>query len=211
MALTPLSINTDLKTFKANVRANTKTISVQQSQLLEPFLDDIVHNAVTSVRTEFSQQLANKYLMEAKSTDSDITETSNLIDISTLEVFDVNSMDLRDATHGPIRFKSSTEFDNLRTIYSTTHLADALFARVVNVKATNNKIQIETYRGSNVTTAGNLTLTYERNAKKATADATKIDLPDEFMPLAIERATILVFDWIAGKVSPITRVQSKNA
>jgi hypothetical protein len=200
MAFIPLATTTTLQDFKAVVRMATGTVSVQESLLLEATLDEIVHASIVGVRSRLGPGLDEKYLTEAKSANGEIAEASNLIDISTLEIADVTRMSLLDATNGAIPFKRSEEFNGLKAIYSATMLANALFARVVNVLATNNKMQIETFRGMNVATAGALTLTYYRNPKKATAETTKLDLPEELIPIAEDVAIVKVFEFL--KKSP---------
>lgn len=209
MAFVPLATTTDLKTFRAMVRLKTGTVTIQESQLLDTSLDDIIHAAVVDVRTRLAQKLDEKYMTEAKSADGDIAEASNLIDVSTLGIADAGKITLYDSTNGPIPIKTPTEFDNIKTLYSATSLASAMFARLVNVKATDNKLQIETYRGTSVATPGALVLTYPRVPVKAAAATTKIDLPEDMIPLAEDVAVIMVSELL--KKSPpadvVARVQ----
>ena len=207
MAFTPLATITDLKTFRTAVRRASGSISTQESLILDPMLTDIIHSAITEVRTRLADRLNIRYQTEARSADSEIAEASNLIDISSLNIFDTATMTLRDGTHGLIALKSPAEFDGLRTLYSTTMLANALFARVVNVKADNNKLQIETYRGMNVASPGALTLVYLRNPSQATADATKVDLPEDVVPLAKDVAVVMVSEVL--KKSPPADVAAR--
>lgn len=187
MAFVPLSINNSLGTIKANIRSQTGTLSPQESGLFELQINDIVHNAALFVRN-----LLGRFVDAFYSTSATATEASNLIVISTLELDDVNRLTLYDATHGVIPFVSNHLFYQMQTLYTSTQLADTILATVSNILATDNKLQIKTYRGTNKTSPGTLTLVYPRTPNKATADATKVDIPDTYVPLVQDCATLYV-------------------
>ena len=189
---TPLGTETTLAAFKAQVRSQTGTTSVQASGILEPTLTNIVHSAIKWVRG-----IAGK-LLDVYSTSTTVTESGNLIDISALNIYDYNRMKLFDATHGEFSFKSSEEFYTLKSLLLSSAEAFGLFCHVTFIS---DKSQIQTYRGNSVGTAGTLTLVYQRNPTKTTTETDKLDLPESYMPIAIAVASRMVFER-QGKAVP---------
>ena len=156
-------------------------------------MEDICHLSI-----QFIRNYLGKFLDQFYSTTVTVTEASNLINISTTDIADANRLLLYDATHGKISIISETEFYGFLTLYSTTQLADAVFASISNILDTDNRLSLKTYRGTNKTTPGVLTFVYPRNPKKA-ADTDKLDLPEAYVPVAVDLATTMVFRKIEHK------------
>ena len=193
MAFINIATQTTLAIMKANVRSQSGTIVSQYSGLIEPQLEDICHLSI-----QFIRNYLGKFLDQFYSTTVTVTEASNLINISTTDIADANRLLLYDATHGKISIISETEFYGFLTLYSTTQLADAVFASISNILDTDNRLSLKTYRGTNKTTPGVLTFVYPRNPKKA-ADTDKLDLPEAYVPVAVDLATTMVFRKIEHK------------
>lgn len=194
MAFIKLAVTTTLPVMQANVRKKTGTLSEEESELLKPELDNICHNAIVAVRTRYGKSLNGLY-----KTSETVTEASNLIVISTKDIFDIFDMELYDGTHGQVPLLRTVQFNNLRTLYAGE--TDALFAHISNIVATDNKLQIQTLRGSAVTTPGTLTLSYPRNPVKTVNSDTdkKLDLPEHLIPEAEDMAARAVLQLLKEK------------
>ena len=188
MPFIPLAINTTLADFEAGIRKKRGALSEQESQLFTKQLGRVIYRALASIRKRYAPELNDKYW-----TDETVTESSNLINISALDVYDFTTVELSDSTHGPFIFVGENEFSNLTTIYSAAQLANAMFAEISNISSGGNNAQhVRTYRGTNKTTPGTLTFSYCRNVKKPTSASEKLDLPEEFIPLAEDLAAVML-------------------
>lgn len=190
MAFVPVGVNTTLAQFKERVRAQSNTISPQESGVIEPELTNLIHAAVVQIRATLDKLVDQHYAITET-----VTEDSNLIDISTKDISDINRITLYDATHGAVPLVTSSDFDSLLTVFKNTTLAtEYLFGCVKNIlSGGDNKLCIKTARGTSKATPGTLTLTYPRNPVKATLEAGKIDLPEKYIPAAQDLATTMVY------------------
>jgi hypothetical protein len=197
MAFTPLAVTTTLGSFKTQVRAATGAIDPQTSGLLDLTLNDLAHQAVTLVR-----MIGGKVLDPLYSTQSTaVTEAAGLVTANTLDMVDGSRFTLYDSVDGDIPILDSEQFYGLKSLYSSTDLANGIFAHLRT--KTDGALTFEIYRGSSETKDAGSTTTvmYFRNPVKATAEATKIDLPEAYMPMAIDVATVMTFR-LLGKVPP---------
>lgn len=191
MAFTVLGKNTSLGRAMALIRMRTGTLDVQESEIFDPQLVDVVHQAVLAAAAKLPKE---RYSTTVTSAASEIAEASNLIDISTLDIADQakESMALIDATHGDIPIIDSSLFNSLKSHYTASALTNGLFARLTNIKATDNKLQIQTYRGSTVATPGALEFTFIRNPKYITTMTAMLDIPEDLIPFVIEVAVVAI-------------------
>lgn len=187
MPITPLAVNTTLASMKERVRAQSNTVSPQGSGIIEPEMTNLIHHAIVMLRT-----LLGAIVDPVYSTNETVVESTNIIDVSTVDIANTNKISLYDATHGVIPLVSDREFDSLRTLYANTSLStEQLFAKITS--STSSGLRIQTHRGSSKATPGTLTLTYPRNPVKATTEATKLDLPERYVPIAADLATVMVY------------------
>jgi hypothetical protein len=187
MPTTPLAVNKTLALFTERVRGQTSTISEQESGINKLEMNNIIQSSVMFVRSLLGKVVDGWY-----STNATVTESSNNIGISTLDIADISGLRLYDATHGSVPIVSDTEFDTFRTLYAgTTIVTEQMYARVTTTA--DAALKIQTVRGATKATPGTLTLTYPRNPIKATASASKIDLPEKYIPAAEDVAAMMVF------------------
>lgn len=213
MAFVPIAPVTDLETVKATIRSQSATLNAQHTEVLSLQLTDIVHLSV-----QFVRNFAGKVLDQFYSTSVAVTEATNLINISTLDISDIHRMFLNDATQGRVAILSETKFYSIQQLYTAAQLADAIFAMISNVLDTDTRMSIRTFRGTNRTTVGTLTLVYPRNPTKAAADTSKLDIPESYIPIVIDVATVMVFrkvnqkppSEVEGRVMSFTQAQAQG-
>lgn len=192
MAFKTIGTVTTLASIKANAVLQAGAISQQESEILDFQLNDIIHRAIVFVRSMFGRLLDSFY-----QTSATVTEVAGKIDISTLDLADVNRFALYDSVSKKIPIVSNEIFYEIQTLYSPSDLAQAIFGRVANIMDTDNKLEIETFRGSQKSASvsgysGVVTLTYPRNPKKVTTDTEYVDLPEHLVPLATDVATVAI-------------------
>ena len=190
MALTPIAINTSLGRFIAMMRMKSGTLEDQELEIFNLQAVDVAHYAIC--------ETANSVPKKKYQTSSIVTETSNLIDLSTLDIADKDlvQMSLYDSTVGNIPLLEVQEFDKLRSRYTTAELVSTFFAKI---DTTSDKLQIKTYRGANVVSPGTLTFTYIRNPFYQTSMTGMVDLPEELVPTAIEVATKHILEIVKNR------------
>jgi hypothetical protein len=197
MAFTPLAVTTTLKSFRTQVRAATGAIDPQTSSLLDLTLNDLVHQSVMMVRVIGARALDPLYQTQSTA----VTEAAGLVTANTLDAIDGSRFTLYDSVDGDIPIVPSEQFYGLRSLYSSSDLASAIFAHLRS--KTDGAITFEIYRGSSETKDAGSTTTvmYFRAPSKATTDAAMIDLPESYIPIAIDVATVMAFR-LLGKVPP---------
>jgi hypothetical protein len=196
MALIPLS-STTLLEFRSRVKGQSSSIVDQFSGVMGNAWDDLIHDAVVFIRS-----LAGVVLKEQYMTRASVSEVSNLIDIHTYKIADLQGVTLFDETHGSVPIRSTAEFFGLRTLYGSAGNPNGLFAHYISmVDGDIRGFAIETFRGTNKATPGALKFNYPRVPEKPTTDAGYIDLPDYLIPIGIDAATVMAFRRI-GRVPP---------
>lgn len=195
MAITPLSTDTTLADFEAVLQSRTDTESVQKSGILLDEIDDIIHNAVKQVRTIAKKALAPSYVTVT----AFVPSADGIIDLSTTSIFELSPANivLRDTAIGEIDVVPEAMWQDLRRLYPAGSLNEACFARVATIA---EKLSIEIYRGAGLVAYGTVSLTYSRMPVKALAAATKIDLPDDKIPIAEDIATLLLMGRLGRQV-----------
>jgi hypothetical protein len=196
MAFTPLAVTTTLGSFKTQVRAATGAIDPQTSGLLDLTLNDLVHQAVVLVRSIGATALDEFYWTRWTSG----VETSLVIPVSTLDFSSARQIVVYDSVDGDITIIPSDRFYALQGLYSATDLADAIFAHIRT--NTDGAISVELFRGTSKTDqASTLTIMFPRTPTKATLETAKIDLPEAYIPAALDVAEVMTFR-LLGKVPP---------
>ena len=190
---------TALSVFMQNMRSQAGAISVQESQLIDPQLIDIAHNAVTFVRNVVGKFVDDLY--KTKVTLS-VTISSNLgtCDLTSYctaavgTIADPSRMSLFDPVLKEVAIMTSERFNGFRTVYSSGVLTiTGAIATVVQVSA---KTSLMIYTGA---ANGSLSpdLFYYRNPIKVIAAADTIDLPDHLVPMAQDVGTMYIFRKLA--------------
>lgn len=187
MAIVKLAVTTTLPIIEQRIRKKSHTLSAQQSKIISAQMEDIIHSALVNVRTLFGM-----YLDSVFSTDATVTESTNKIDISTLDIANYNNLTLYDITHGPIPILETDQF--FQDKFNLSADTKLLIARVTRLTITgNDKLAIETVRGSTVSSPGNtITLVYPRNPiKTIKSDADlHLDIPEGLTPLVESMAVV---------------------
>jgi len=186
MAFIPLAITTTLAIIKSNIRSRSSTISPQISQMIELQLDDIVQDAlsfVVGLVRKVDKDFNDLYWTVEAAVAPSAVNSLQSFDISILDLYDAASISVYNSTDDRIDIIPTKLFDDFRKRYST-----ALFARIVNAGGANGKLVIQCS-----STPATSDITYLRNPKKATADATKIDAPEHVIPYVENVAIMNVF------------------
>jgi len=183
-----LATYTTLAQMEANVRSQTGTLSQQQTLLLDPMLVDIIHDAIIRTRALAGPLLDSAYMTEIG---VQLSETPYTIDISGIDIWDINKISLDDSNNGPIPLYTPAKFSQMKRNYNTS--PQALFGTVVNTEVKTNvkALAIKLFRGSEIY-LGMLTLTYPRIPRYVSNEADLLDLPEPYIPLATDLATIKV-------------------
>lgn len=175
-----------------DVRERTNTISEEESELYRIPLVNMIHDAILSVRSVIAQKdgIHQEMLKDFYWTEGTVTEASNLVDISTLDIWwegaNFHELTYFDVNNGGATLMTQEKFNNLKTIYSDAMMANFFIGYPANILATNNKFQIRTFRGSSLASAGALTLGYPRNPYKRTLNTDLMDATEEMMRTVVE-------------------------
>jgi len=188
MADKNLATTTTLAALKAIIRDRTGTLDVQDSDLIGTTLSNLIHQAITTVRT-----LAGPLLDLVYNTDATVMPdvTSKGIDISLFDIANVNLVSLYDVIHGPIPIYRVSLFNAMQKSYVND--TNALFGTITNMvtTGTDNVLAIKLCVGSGVA-LGTLTFTYPRNPRKVVVDSEKIDIPEWCVQMVADIATIMI-------------------
>jgi hypothetical protein len=180
---------------KSEVRAQTSTISQQESGVIELQLNDLVHHALTNVRSALDRLVDDFYRVEISVTPG--TPSSGLYTCTVLSagtVWDLNKVSLWEGTLKEIPIYPRRQFDGLRSIYTSTDFGTTKGIATIFTLAAGT-IQILVF--SQAASLTGLNLIALRPPTKETTDANTVDLPDRWVPLAIDHCTMLVFRRLA--------------
>jgi hypothetical protein len=194
MAQVPIATVTTLAQMMAEIRERTNTVSQEESELYDVPLVNLCHDAILLVKSKQDpKQMARFY-----ATDVTVTESSNLVDISTLDIASADPKDLMylDTANGVALMITAAAFQNLKVIYSATDMAYMFIAYIASQGTTDPKFQIKTFRGSALVSPGTLSLVYLRNPAKQTTKTGKLDATEEMIREAIE----LVVQWVPDRL-----------
>lgn len=184
------------------VRERTDTISEEESELYFLPMANMLHDAIIEVRAAFARkdQIYRTMLKDFYWSESTVTEATNLVDISALDIWwdavNVDELTYYDATNKSATMMTQAKYNDLKTIYSDAMMADFFLAYAANILATNNKFQLRTFRGANLGAAGALTLGYPRNPVKRTQRSDFPDCTEEMLRDVIE----LLIKWVPTKL-----------
>lgn len=188
-----LAVTTTLATVKANIRSKTGSISTQDSLLIEPQLNDIVHFAIQFVRT-LGGKFVDAYYMQKK---LDLTFAGTTPDftasITALNIADANAVRLYHATLKEIPVVTNQMFNALRTVYAATDIGTTRgFATVSLTSATPAVLTV--YLFSNIASfPTNVEISFPRNPVKVTTETDTVDIPEQFIPFVVDTAAKDVF------------------
>jgi hypothetical protein len=191
-----------LALFKAGVRAQSDSLSQQESQLIDLELVDIIHNSAMMVRTLLGRVLDPFYMSEQTLGTITFTAGFATITIATYSIADINGLTLYDPTLKEVPILPYMQFNALRSLYTATQIGTTDAIATVEVEAgTPNVLSLAFWSGvsSPITT---MTIQYPRNPVKVSTDADTIDLPDYLIPIAQDMATMSVFRQVS-RVPPV--------
>ena len=177
----------------SQVEARAGMLDRQKSQMNDVELDAICHEAVLKVFDRIVIQ--NPDALSFYRTDEEATEIANLIDISTQTIYRI--VGLYDSVNGKILIlESDDEFFDKKLRFADKAV---VIARYSNILATDNKLQLQTFRGTGATTVGTLTFVYLRVPRKTTFDDSTgflpyLDVQDNLIPVVIDVAVEMLLN-----------------
>jgi len=185
MAHVSIATVTTLGQVLDEIRERTDTISEEESELYRLPLANLFHDALLMIREQMPPEMMKDFYRTEPAT---VTETSNLVDISALDIWSTSPTDMTyyDSKNGVAAMMRQSQFDNMKTIYSTEGLANFFIAYVSNIVATNSKLQIRTFRGTALATDGTRKLGYIRNPVKVVTMSAYPDCSEGMIRPAIE-------------------------
>ena len=191
-----LATTTTLANMKAQVRGQLGAVSEQESGILSIEMNDIIHQAITNLRAILGKLVADFYRTKGSISPTGTTPDFS-ITVAAKEIADVNDVALYNATLKEIPIVSAKKFNALRTLYSASEIGTTHgFATIANTEtalATQSVLTLYIY--SNVasqTTLASTEFYYSRFPKKVTTDADTLDLPEIYIPIARDIATVYV-------------------
>jgi hypothetical protein len=195
-----LSADWTLARAKAYVRNQTNTLSQQESRIIDTQLTDLVHQSLLSIRTMLDRIVEGSYKATQSVTfgaaSSGLCAGTPLT--GTNRPYDLKKVSLFDTTYKEIPIYSKAMFDAMRTVQTTTSLGTlGAFAGIYSLSA--GTVEIDAFVGNAAPAAA--TLTYIRPIIKQTDDAYTIDMPDRWVPSALDHCVLQVFRRLA-KIPP---------
>lgn len=199
-----ISADWTLANARAQVRAQSSTISKQTSGVLDKQLNDLFHASLVIVRSTLDK-LVDDYYKVVSGTLAFSAASSGLSALTTPLSAAARPYDMRvsknslfDTTYKEIPLYNKMEFDARRTVISVSDLG--LTGAIGTIyMTTSGTVQIDTYVGN--TAPAGCVLTYLRPPTKETTDTNTVDLPDRWVPLAIDHCTQALFRRV-GKAAP---------
>jgi len=207
-----ISNDWSLTRVKSQVRAQTSTLSAQESGMIETQLNDLVHESLLSVRGALDILVDDEYRIVGSDTTvpgtfstSSSGYSSNVSDpIASGTIYDMNTskMSLFGVTQytGEIPIFTKKKFDALRSVYGTnTDIATTKgFATVYST--TTGTVIIAVYGNPTANTAPTFNFVYLRQPTRETTDTNTLDLPDRWIPLMIDHCTAQIFKRLSKTV-----------
>jgi hypothetical protein len=178
----PLGATSTLLIVRSNVRAITGTESVQISQLLEPTLTDYINDAVKLVRGFARLSLRHFYYTEAS------ISLGASVDLSSMNIYDITTARLvlaSDNTQIPILNRNV--YNNMLQLHTFAT------GQWIATLSTSSGGTWSLFVGGAATPAGTATLAYERNPARVIADASVLDIPDQYIPIVTDIACLTVW------------------
>lgn len=193
-----LATTTTLKNFKAQIRSQLGAVSQQESGIIDLEMNDIIHQAITSLRTTLGNIIKDFYITKGtivSSSDMSGSVPNYTVNIATREIADIHDINLFHSTFGEIPVLPRAKFLLIKSTYSASDIgttkAIATIANTETALATQSVLTIYVYSNASATSAFNNTeFWYPRYPKKVVADTDTLDLPELYVPLARDIATI---------------------
>lgn len=199
---------TTLGTMMANVRGQAKSLSSQETNLLDIQLADLVHDAILWVRGVYGKLIDDWYRTRYTALTFSGSTPNFTVDISSLSMSDINRLRIYDATLGEIPILSNAEFNGIRTNYTATQIgATKGVATVVAAggtmgsKSANPPISILLY--SNAAAAPStpeLFITRTPIKVLYSAPTDTLDIPEIAIPLVQNAATVYVLNKMGQQI-----------
>lgn len=191
----PLS-NVALASIIANVRSQTGTLNEVESNVYQPQIIDIIHDALTIVFVKERMLLRRFYATTVPAAITTLPGGMNIIPFYDLEIAEVDTLMLSHSG-GQIGLLSRVVYNSLVSLYTTFELSPSVFGIVDSTPTVNASTLygIELIIGGNATTPTDMKLSYTRLPKKATSlSEDKLDIPDQFIPTVEAVACRLVIE-----------------
>jgi hypothetical protein len=200
-----LATTTTLQSFKAQVRGQLQAQSLQETGVFDPEMNDLVHQAVSSVRAVMGTLLDAFYRTSASVSPTGTTPNFS-ISIAANEIADVRSIALYNGTLKQIPIMSRRKYDAIRSLYSAAEIGTTNgIATITNTAtAANTQSVLMLYVYSNVassSTLANTEMSYSRYPKKVTVESDTLDLPESFVPFARDICTLYLAKRLERKPS----------
>lgn len=194
---------TTLGGMMANVRAQSKTLSSQESNVLDIQLADFIQDAIIWVRGVYGKSVDEWYRTRYTALIFSGSTPNFTVDISSLSISDISRLRIYDATAlGEIPIVSNAEFNGFRSNYTAAQIGTtkgiatiAAAGGTMASKAANPPITILLY--SNAAAAPQTPeLFIIRNPIKVlfSAPTDTLDAPEHIMPLVQDAATVYVLN-----------------
>lgn len=201
---------TTLGTMMANVRAQSKTLSSQESNVLDIQLADLIHDAILWVKGVYGKLLDDFYRTRYTALIFTGTTPNFTVDVSVASVFgsDISRLKIYDATLGEIPIVSNAEFNGIRANYTGAQIGTtkgvatvAAAGGTIASKTANPPMTILLY--SNAASAPQTPeLWVVRNPIKVvfSAPTDTLDAPEHVIPLIQDAATVYVLNRMGAPI-----------
>jgi hypothetical protein len=208
-----LSNDWNLARVKGQIKAQTSSLSQQESGMVEGQLNDTFHQSLLSVRSALDILVDDEYRIVGSDTTvpgtfstSSSGYTDNTGDpIAAGTVFDMNpsKLSLFGVTQfsGEIPIFPKKKFDALRSVLRTYNTDFATTKGIATVYSTTiGTVVIAVYGNPTATTAPTFNFVYLRQPTRETTDANTVDIPDRWVPLVIDHCTAQIFKKLSKTV-----------
>ncbi len=191
-----LATTTTLGNMKAQVRGQLGAVSEQESGIISIEMNDIIHQAITNLRTILGSILNGFYRTKGAVTPTGTTPNYS-ISVAATEIADIHDVALYNPTFGEIPIFNLKKFNAYRTLYSSTDIGTTkAFATIANSEtalATQSVLTLNIFSGAATSTPLAATeFSYTRYPKKVTSDINTLDIPETYIPLVRDIATVYV-------------------
>lgn len=192
-----LATTTTLANMTVQVRGQLGVVSEQESGIISLEMNDIIHQAITNLRTILGSIVKDFYITKGTILTAGVSGTTPnfTVDISAKEIADVHDLALYHTTFGEIPILPLKKYNAYRTLYTASDVGTTkAFAAVANTEtalATQSVLTMNIYSNAAATSAFNNTeFSYPRFPKKVTTGTNTLDFPEIYMPLLRDVATV---------------------
>ena len=193
-----LAVTTTLNLMKARVRDAVGAVSEQDSLILEADLTDVIHAAVLAVCKELGDALDEFYKIPTTSISLTGTTPNFSASITTIDIGTMRKRTLYSSTlGGEIPIYDSQEFNQIKTLYSSTEMGNNAIATLAQASGTYasqptaSTLTLRVYSGY-ASAATDLELTIIRSPRYVTTGTDTLDIPEAYMDIIEAKAVELL-------------------